>query len=239
MESHNEWQDFSEALGGLGYPDEKKFKQFQQLYPIVIEANRSINLTRITDLTDFCSQHLLDSLTLSRFLPKPEFSLIDIGSGAGFPAIPLAIIYPQAQIVAVESIQKKAKFITETAQYLNLENLSVQAERSEVIAHQARYREQFDFVTARAVSALNVLCELCLPFVKLNGRFLAMKTLSASEAEIPQAEAAIKELGGKLIECADVSAPRLPNRCIIVIEKVTLTPSKYPRKPGTPEKNPL
>jgi 16S rRNA (guanine527-N7)-methyltransferase len=238
MELNNEWQLFSQSLRVELALDasEEMLRQFQALYDVLLETNKSINLTRITDLSDFCRQHLLDSLTLSRFFLKSDFSLIDIGSGAGFPALPLAIVYPQARIVAVESVQKKAKFIAEAARDLNLQNLSVQAERSEVLAHKDAYREQFDFVTARAVSALNVLCELCLPFVKLHGHFLAMKTTSAAELEVQQAKTAISELGGKLCEIVDVSTQTLPNRSIVVIEKVASTPSKYPRKPGSPEK---
>ncbi len=215
--------------------------QFQQLYQLLSEANQSVNLTRITTLEDFCTRHLLDSLTVAPELKAlPEtFSLIDIGSGAGFPALPLAIVFPKARIVAVESVQKKARFIKEASLTLGLSHVEVISERSEILAHQTAYRDQFDIATARAVSALAILAELCLPFVRNNGRLLAMKTLQSLEKEQPEAQVAIQTLGGKIDRILDVSTQDLPNRALVIIQKLKASPKEYPRKPGIPEKKPL
>lgn len=243
MEVHEIWQGFattaSSALG-LTLDDEQR-ERLEHLYALLVEANKTMNLTRITALEDFCSRHLLDSLTLAPFLRDlpADFTLMDVGSGAGFPALPLAIVFPQARITAVESVQKKASFIEQAAKALELGYLTVRADRAETLGQNPAFREQFDVVTARAVSALNVLSELCLPLVKRQGRFLAMKTQSAIETELSEARKAIATLGGRYQRTENLSLSGLPNRALVIIEKVEATPAAYPRHPGMPEKKPL
>ncbi len=221
--------------------DAHQMQQFQTLYNLLIQENKTINLTRITTLADFGTLHLLDSLTLVPFLKAlpSSFMLMDIGSGAGFPALPLAIVFPPARIIAVESAQKKARFITQAAEALELAGVSVLAERSETLAHEPKYREQCDVVTARAVASLNVLVELCLPFLKTGGTFYAMKTHTSLETEIPLAQHAIHEMGGKVSKIEPITLPELKNHALAVIQKVKSTPAKYPRQPGIPAKRPL
>ena len=190
-EPRNYWQHFRESAAATLSISLSDFQmqQFESLYQLVTETNKTMNLTRITSLEDFCTRHLLDSLTLVPLLSKlgPQFSLVDIGSGAGFPALPLAIVFPDAMITAVESVLKKARFIEQSAESLGLNNVKVLAERSEILAHLPTSREQFDIATARAVSPLNVLAELCLPYVKPGGQMLAMKTASALDSELSAA----------------------------------------------------
>jgi len=204
------------------------------LYTLLIEANKTTNLTRITSAEEFETRHIVDTHTLLPWL-NSGMKIIDIGSGAGFPALPLAVALPDSQIVAVESVGKKVRFIEQAIQALALTNITAIAERSETLAHDRRYRGQFDVATARAVASLNILAELCLPFVKPGGLFLAMKTQSAMETELPAAENAIKLLGGKV----RAVKPTLENRVIVVIEKVGPTPVQYPRQAGIPNKKPL
>lgn len=243
MDYRDDWQVFQEAAAlhfAIAF-DEGRLQQFQMLYKLLIEANRITNLTRITALDDFCTRHLLDSLTLSRILNRlpPDFNLMDLGSGAGFPALPLAIAYPEARITALESVQKKARFIEQAIDALELANIRVLAGRAETLSHDRRYREQFDIVTARAVSSLNTLVELCLPFARIEGQLLAMKTLASLDAEQQAARNAMELLGGEFERVEDVSLPLLPNRGIAVILKTRTTPARYPRNSGIPAKKPL
>jgi 16S rRNA (guanine527-N7)-methyltransferase len=243
MENTTAWQSFftvtSDVLGLPLSPVQQA--RLQQLYALILQGNTLMNLTRITDLKDFIDRHLLDSLSLWPFLKEgpPAFQLADIGSGAGFPALPLAIVFPEATVYAVESVQKKARFIEQSALDLGLTNLKVIAERSELVGQNPRYREQFDIVTARGVAALNVLCELCLPLVKLGGRFIALKTLSALAEEGPAAKKALITLGGHYQQTYPYMLPQLKTHGLGVMEKQKPTPRQYPRQPGIPAKKPL
>lgn len=243
MDAEQHWQAFQEAaLVFLPAPlTESQMALFKALYGLVTEANRTVNLTRITELADFYVRHLLDSLSMAlalKTLPK-TFTLIDVGSGAGFPALPLAILFPEASIAAVEATQKKARFIESAVQALSLPNVTVLATRSETLAHQPAYREQFDTVVARAVAPLNVLMELCLPFAKPGGRFIAMKTQEALAHELVTAKRSIGVLGGCFEETIPILHPLLPNRVLCVIGKKSPSPMQYPRAAGLPAKKPL
>jgi 16S rRNA (guanine527-N7)-methyltransferase len=166
--------------------------------------------------------------------------VVDIGSGAGFPILVLAIMFPHLSMVAVEATQKKARFITETASSLGLSQVTVYADRSETLAHRVDCREQFDLALARAVAPLQVLAELCLPWVKPGGQFLAMKTQHAAASEIIEAKHAIRLLGGGEPMVHEVlSLAELPHRVVVVIPKHSSTPIVYPRRPGIPAKHPL
>jgi 16S rRNA (guanine527-N7)-methyltransferase len=243
MESLEPWNALQEAASSLFSVtlDAARIETLQTLYTLLLEANKTMNLTRITAIDDFWRLHLLDSYSV---VPKlqglpPDFQLLDLGSGAGFPALPLAILFPEARIVAVESVQKKARFITETAQALGLGNVTVLAERSEDLGQDPRYRGKYDVVTARAVAALNILVEISLPFLKQGGVLVAMKSESALPTESHAAKHALSELGGVLESTVKVYTPFLPNHALAVVRKQKPTPSKYPRKPGIPAKSPL
>lgn len=230
-----QWQDDCQALGVS--VSEVQRTQFERVYEHLIEANRTVNLTRITAPEEFLYRHLLDSLTLSPLIPA-NARLADIGSGAGFPSIPLAIARPDVTVTAVESIGKKCKFIQEIKDKLALENLTVLNARSEDLSRKTESREAFDVVTARAVAALPTLLELCLPLVRPGGLFLAMKGLSYEE-ELNASTEALKTLGGRFKEVQSFSHSRLEGSRLLVIEKVTCTPDAYPRSAGLPGKKPL
>ncbi len=243
MENNEHWLRFAHQardLTGVTIAEETLCR-FQQLYALVIAGNKLTNLTRITELDAFCVQHLLDSLTLIPLLQKipSPVSFMDIGSGAGFPALPLALMLPESHFVAVETVGKKARFIEEAAILLGLHNVTVLSERCEALGQNPQYREQFDVVSARAVAGMNILAEYCLPFLKVGGLFLAMKTADAGQKELAEAAGAIQLLGGEPVEIEAVHHPGLPNRVIIPIRKVGQIPAQYPRKPGMPSKKPL
>lgn len=231
----NTWRKACQELG-VNVSDEQE-AQLQRFYDHLIETNKHTNLTRITALEDFLYRHLLDSLTLEPLLPK-QARLADIGSGAGFPALPLAIVRPDIQVTAVESIGKKCAFIQEAAEQLKLTDFTVRNERSESLGQDPKLREHFDIVSARAVAALPVLLELCLPLVKMGGAFLAMKGLSYEE-ELQASTKALKELGGELKEVKTFAHPSLAGSRLLIIKKVRPTPAKYPRTVGLPAKQPL
>ena len=210
---------------------------FEHFYTQLLEANQQVNLTRITAEEDFLYRHLLDSLAIVPWIPA-NARLADIGSGAGFPAIPISIVRPDVQVVAVESIGKKCKFIEAVQENLQLSHLTVNNERSENLGQKPEFREQMDIVTARAVAALPVLLELCLPLLKVGGLFLAMKGLSY-ETELSASNQALKKLGGKFKEEISFAHSKLEGSRVLIFEKITPTPKAYPRPAGTPAKNPL
>lgn len=218
----------------------KQMEQFSTYYRLLVDWNQKMNLTAITDEEEVYLKHFYDSITL---LFSKEFqregSLCDVGAGAGFPSIPLKIICPQLQVTIVDSLNKRITFLTNLVEELGLENVSLYHDRAETFAQKKEKRESFDFVTARAVARLNVLTELCLPLVKKQGYFFALKA-AKSEEELEEARKAIAVLGGKLINEQDVSLPNNGgSRYVLTIQKKKETPKKYPRKPGMPNKQPL
>ncbi|HEY9686742.1 MAG TPA: 16S rRNA (guanine(527)-N(7))-methyltransferase RsmG [Coleofasciculaceae cyanobacterium] len=234
----NHWEQWQADCAQIGVPvPDAQVALFQRFYGLLIEANRTTNLTRITEPEDFLYRHLLDALALLPLIP-PDASLADIGSGAGIPAIPLAIARPDLRITAVESVGKKCAFIQSVKESMDLSNLEVLNDRSEALGQKPEFREYFNVVTARAVATLPVLLELCLPLVTVGGQFLAMKGLSY-EAELEASAHALKTLGGRLKEVHTFNHPRLEGSRVLVFEKVARTPRLYPRQPGTPAKNPL
>lgn len=211
--------------------------RFQQFYDLLLTANQSVNLTRITAPQDFLDRNLLDSLTLSPLIPEGS-SVADIGSGAGFPALPLALARPDLKITAVESIGKKCNFIREAATALELTNLTVLNSRSEEMAADKQYRERFDVVTARAVAALPTLLELCIPLVRVKGRFIAMKGQNA-EVELAASEKALRVLATKHVRTKTFELEKLQGSRIVGFEKIARTQDAYPRASGLPAKKPL
>lgn len=233
---------FREELAKIGINlSDEQMNQFQKYYELLVEWNQKINLTAITELEEVYLKHFYDSITLATTfdLSKENYSLCDVGSGAGFPSIPMKIVYPNLNISIVDSLNKRIKFLLLLCDELHLENVNLYHERAEDFGQNKTHRESYDFVTARAVARLNVLSELCIPLVKMNGKFLALKA-AKSEEEVLESKKAIATLGGKLSEEIEVSLPFSEDkRYIVVIDKKKETPNKYPRKAGIPNKKPL
>ncbi|MFV0560378.1 MAG: 16S rRNA (guanine(527)-N(7))-methyltransferase RsmG [Enterococcus sp.] len=219
---------------------ERQMNQFEKYYQLLVEWNQKMNLTAITEKSDVYLKHFYDSLTLALETDfEPSIHLCDVGSGAGFPSLPLKIVFPELEVTIVDSLNKRINFLTEVTNTLALENVHLYHDRAETFGQNPEFRESFDLVTARAVARLNVLTELCLPLVKLNGYFYALKA-AKSEEEIKEAKPAIAMLGGKLIEEHTIHLPKISDeRHVVIIQKKKVTPKKYPRKPGMPNKQPL
>ena len=233
---------FRQELAKIGIElSDQQMAQFKTYYELLVEWNQKINLTAITELEEVYLKHFYDSITLATTidLSAADYSLCDVGAGAGFPSIPLKIVYPNLEVSIVDSLNKLIKFLTLLAEELGLENVHLYHDRAETFGQNKAHREHYDLVTARAVARLNVLSELCLPLVKKGGQFLALKA-AKSEEEVVESKKAIAILGGKLGEETEVSLPFSEDkRYIVAIDKKKETPNKYPRKPGTPNKKPL
>ena len=230
------------AKHGVKLSDEQ-MQQFQTSYEFLVATNEHVNLTAITKQDEVYLKHFYDSLLPAlevKDLQTRPFSICDVGAGAGFPSIPLKIAFPNLKVTIVDSLNKRIKFLEELSQKLNLTDTYFYHARAEEFAgKKSGFRESFDVVTARAVARLSVLSEFCLPLVKLNGRFIALKAQKASE-ELADAKYAVATLGGKIEEDIQTALPKSDEtRHIIVISKKKTTPNKYPRKPGTPAKQPL
>ena len=231
---------FREILSQYINLRDEQFNQFQKFYEMVIDWNTKINLTAITDEKEFAIKHVVDSLTL---WDEEKFSnvkkILDVGTGAGFPAIPIKIFKPNVEIFLLDSLNKRVEFLKKVVAELNLENVTCLHGRAEDLARQNNFRESFDLVTARAVARLNIISEYCLPFVKIGGIFAAMKGKNFLE-EVAEAENAVKILGGGKIICAEKNLPEISDvRAVIYIDKKKSTSKKFPRKAGVPVKNPL
>jgi len=220
-----------------------QLEQFQVYYQELVDWNRRLNLTRITDYEEVQIKHFLDSLAVVPVLKPPEngekLHLIDVGTGAGIPGIPLKILLPDIRLVLLDATAKKAAFLRHIKQKLGLEDVEIIVGRAEEIAHEALYREKFGLVLSRAVASLPVLVELTLPFCAVGGRFIAQKK-GVIDLEKSQAARAISLLGGELREVKRVALEEFADeRWLIVIDKVVMTPHRYPRRPGVPLKRPL
>lgn len=206
----------------------------------LVDWNTRFNLTAIRDPHEIHIKHFLDSLTcLMALRESPGDRLIDVGTGAGFPGIPIKVVYPKMQLTLVESVGKKADFCRHVVNILDLHGVEVVQERAEVLGQNPSYREQYDWAVARAVAILPVLAEYLLPLVRVGGSMLAMKGESGP-AEAHSAERALRVLGGHLRQLMPVTLPGVAEeRYLVVIDKVAATPSGYPRKVGVPAKRPL
>ncbi len=228
---------FLETKLSLSKPTKEKLIQFLN---IVLETNQNLNLTAITDFEEGLVKHLFDSLAIGTV---PEFlhatSVIDIGSGGGFPVLPLAITFHDKSFHSLDSTQKKINFQKLSAESLQLTNFTGVWGRAEELGHDLHYRETFDIVTARAVSQINVLLEITVPFAKVGGLLFFYKGPDY-QSEITNASNAEKCLGVALERVIPYSLPQqFGQRCLVIYKKLSLTSSKYPRKPGTPQKKPL
>ena len=205
---------------------------------LLIEWNEKINLTAITNRKDIIVKHFIDSLTIQRYLGD-AVNIIDVGTGAGFPGIPIKIINPNLKVVLVDSLNKRINFLQDVIKKLNLDNIEVIHARAEDLGQNKKYREAFDIVTSRAVANMSVLSEYLLPLARVNGKCICMKG-SDIEEELENSKYAINLLGGKIeqVDKFELSNERI-GRNIVIVEKLKNTPNSYPRKAGTPAKKPL
>lgn len=232
---------FDEKLSALGITlTENQYEQFDKYYELLVEWNKVMNLTGITEYEEVNEKHFIDSLSIVKVVDISKVNtVIDIGTGAGFPGIPLKIAFPELDIVLIDSLNKRVRFLNEVIEELSLEKISAIHGRAEDFAKQKDYRESFDFVVSRAVANLAVLSEYCIPYAKENGYFCPYKSGEIQD-EVKNAEKAISVLGGKL---EDIISFEIPNtdmkRTILKIKKRKATPKRFPRKAGLPSKEPI
>lgn len=213
-------------------------EMFFKYMNLLLEWNEKINLTAITDEEEVIVKHFVDSITISKYIPTGT-SLIDVGTGAGFPGIPLGIIRNDLEIVLLDSLQKRINFLEVVIRELGLENIKTVHARAEEFGKNNKYREKFDVATSRAVANLSTLSEYLLPLVKVGGVVICMKGC-AIEEELNNSKKAINVLGGKVTRVFEFNLPKTDiKRNIVLVDKVSKTPAKYPRKPGTPSKEPI
>jgi 16S rRNA (guanine527-N7)-methyltransferase len=213
--------------------------RFQGYAALLREGKRTLSLTALTDPVDVAVKHFLDSLSVLPILPPGRIRVVDVGTGAGFPGLPLVLARPEIQAVLLEATAKKAAWVAQTLGRLGVAGTTVLAARAEEVAHDPAYRGRFDVAVARAVAPVAVLCELCLPFLHPGGRFVAQKSATGAAVEVPAAGRALDLLGGRLSEVRPVDLPELPNRVLVVIDQERPAPGAYPRRPGVPAKRPL
>lgn len=219
---------------------EKQMEQFLQYYELLVEKNKVMNLTAITEFDEVVEKHFLDSVSLTQQLDLHQpLKVLDLGTGAGFPGIPLKIVFPELEITLMDSLNKRVLFLQDVISSLQLENIEAVHGRAEEAARNKKYRESFDLCVSRAVANISTLSEYCLPFVKVGGSFISYKS-STIEDELEDGKKGIAILGGKV---KDVYKFTLPDselqRSFVIIEKEKKTPKAYPRKAGTPSKEPL
>lgn len=226
-------QDFEKLI------NDEKLNQFLMFYDILMEWNSFMNLTAITDFNEVVSKHFLDSIMVLNYADISEGAVIlDFGTGAGFPGIPLKILRPDLNFTLMDSLNKRIKFLDEVISKLRLSNIIAIHGRGEELGRKAEYRQKFDFVFSRAVAKLSVLSECCLPFVRKGGSFISYKSAAVSD-EIKEAEAAINILGGGKVKTYYFKLDGIMERSFVNIQKTEDTPEKYPRGGGKPFKEPL
>lgn len=237
-----EFEIFSEELENAAKQIEieltkKQIEKFYNYMNLLLEWNEKINLTAIIEPREVILKHFVDSLTIAKYIKENE-KLIDVGTGAGFPGIPLSIVKENTDIVLLDSLNKRINFLEEIKQNLKLKNITTIHGRAEEFGKNKKEREIYDIATSRAVAPLNILLEYLLPLVKVKGKAICMK--GSNIEEIENAKNALEILGGKIEKIEEITLPNSDiKRNIIIVKKVKNTPSKYPRKPGTPSKEPI
>lgn len=219
---------------------EMQISQFEMYYELLIEKNKVMNLTAITEFREVVQKHFIDSVMIHK-LTKPQKGeyWLDLGTGAGFPGIPLKIVYPEADFLLLDSLNKRILFLNEVIEKTGLEGIHAIHGRAEELAKKQEYREKFDYCVSRAVANLASLSEYCLPFVRVGGCFIPYKSGKIKD-EIKESEKAVRILGGVIEEQADFILPDSDiQRSLLKIRKQSVTPKKYPRKAGTPAKEPI
>jgi len=219
--------------------NKEQTEKFELYYRELFHWNQRINISGISDYADVQIKHFLDSLTIIVVWQPGKESVMDVGPGAGLPSLPLKILFPDIRLTLLEATQKKVEFLRYIVPRLALDNVEIIHNRAEELAHVTGYRENYDVVLARAVAELPTLVELTLPFCRPGGIFISSKKGEIA-AELADAENAIAILGGKFKEVRNIDLPEFSDeRRLVVIEKVAITPAKYPRRPGMPEKRPI
>jgi 16S rRNA (guanine527-N7)-methyltransferase len=238
--SYPESIEFQKQLEEIGIElSEYQYQQFFDYYNMLVERNKVMNLTAITDLSEVICKHFVDSLSIVKFYPIKNQKILDLGTGAGFPGIPLKIAFPEIDIVLLDSLNKRLKFLDEVIYELKLDKIITLHGRAEDFGRDISYREQFDLCVSRAVAKLSSLSEYCLPYVKIGGSFISYKS-GKIEEEIKDAAKAIEVLGAEVYDTTTFLLPGTDiERSIIHIRKVAHTPKAYPRSAGKPTKQPI
>lgn len=232
--------DYKEGLLELNIElSDAQISQFMDYYELLIEKNKVMNLTAITELSEVISKHFIDSLSIARLYRPSSEKILDLGTGAGLPGIPIKIAFPDTQVVLMDSLNKRVRFLDEVIEKLSLDNITTIHGRAEDFGRDKNYREAFDICTSRAVARLSTLSEYCIPFIKVGGKFIPYKSGNITE-EVNEAGKAINILGGKILKADEFELPNTDiRRTLILIEKSKYTPIKYPRLAGKPSKEPL
>lgn len=233
------FDNFIKELNKIGVElTEKQLEQFRIYYEMLVEKNKVMNLTGITEWDEVLEKHFLDSISLIRVCNlRQNITVIDMGTGAGFPGIPLKIAFPNLQVTLADSLNKRVLFLQDVIDILELKDIEAIHGRAEDLARDKKYREQYDLSVSRAVANLSTLSEYCLPFVKIGGQFISYKS-GEIEEEVLSSKSAVFLLGGKIKDTVKFELGE-SGRSFIVIDKVKGTPKTYPRKAGTPSKKPL
>jgi 16S rRNA (guanine527-N7)-methyltransferase len=219
-------------------------RQFELYYQELIQWNKIFNLTSVTDYEEVQTKHFLDSLTVILALSeeeilRPDFGVIDVGTGSGFPGLPFKIVFGEPRLVLLDSVGKKTIFLRHVVEQLELDNVEIVVGRAEQIAHQPQYRQRFALAVSRGVASCATLAELALPFCQIGGKFVAQKKGEIRQ-EIDKATKAIATLGGKLDQVKEIRLEELGDvRYLVIVDKIDSTPEKYPRRSGVPKRRPI
>ena len=234
-------EQMERELEGIATLSERQMEQFYQYYEMLVEWNQVMNLTAITEMTEVVTKHFVDSLSLKKAVSDLEdkpWKIMDVGTGAGFPGIPLKIAFPQLKITLLDSLNKRIHFLDAVIEKLELKCIKAVHGRAEDYGRDGKYREQYDLCVSRAVANLSTLSEYCLPFVKTGGYFIPYKSGKVEE-ELAAASGAVKKLGSEVERTEDFLLPNGDERTLVVIRKNKVLEKRYPRKAGLPGKDPL
>ena len=234
-------EEFYDRLADLGFPlTDRQKEQYERYFELLVEWNEKINLTAITEKDEVYLKHFYDSIApiLQGLIENQPIRLLDIGAGAGFPSLPMKILFPELDVTIIDSLNKRINFLQLLAEELGLSGVHFYHGRAEDFAQDKAFRAQFDIVTARAVARMQVLSELTIPYLKVGGRLLALKASNAPE-ELEEAKNALNLLFSKVEDNLQYELPNGDPRYITLVEKKKETPNKYPRKAGMPNKRPL